>query len=63
MLSKMLELAMKWEIRTDNPARGIERAPEEKRERFLTPADKRGLARCWLPILRRYRPTLSACCC
>lgn len=39
VLSKMLELAMKWEIRTDNPARGIERAPEEKRERFLTPAE------------------------
>ncbi len=27
VLSKMLSLAVKWEMRTDNPARGIERAP------------------------------------
>ncbi len=39
VLSKMLSLAVKWEMRTDNPARGIERAPEEKRERFLSPAE------------------------
>jgi len=39
VLSKMLSLAVKWEMRTDNPARGIERAPEQKRERFLSPAE------------------------
>ncbi len=39
VLSKMLSLAVKWEMRTDNPARGIEREPEHKRERFLTPAE------------------------
>jgi integrase len=39
VLSKMLALAIKWEMRTDNPARGIEREPENKRERFLTPAE------------------------
>jgi integrase len=39
VLSKMLALAIKWEMRGDNPARGIERAPEQKRERFLTPAE------------------------
>ena len=39
VLSKMLSLAVKWEMRSDNPARGIERAPEEKRERFLSPAE------------------------
>ena len=39
VLSKMLSLAVKWEMRADNPARGIERAPEEKRERFLSPAE------------------------
>ncbi len=39
VLSKMLSLAVKWEMRPDNPARGVERAPEEKRERFLTPAE------------------------
>ncbi len=44
VLSKMLSLAVKWEMRTDNPARGIERAPEEKRERYLTPAEIERLA-------------------
>ncbi len=44
VLSKMFNLAVKWEMRTDNPARGIERAPEEKRERFLTPAEIERLA-------------------
>jgi integrase len=39
VLSKMLSLAVKWEMRGDNPAKGIEREPEEKRERFLSPAE------------------------
>lgn len=39
VLSKMLSLAVRWEYRQDNPARGIERAPEQKRERYLTPAE------------------------
>jgi integrase len=36
VLSKMLSCAIRWEIRSDNPAQGIERAQEIKRERFLT---------------------------
>jgi integrase len=44
VLSKMLSLAVKWELRTDNPARGVERAPEERRERYLTPAEIARLA-------------------
>ena len=39
VLSKMLSLAVRWEMRPDNPARGIERAPEERRERYLIPAE------------------------
>ena len=39
VLSRMLSLAVKWEMRGDNPCLGIERAPEQKRERFLTPAE------------------------
>ena len=39
VLSKMMSLAVKWEMRGDNPVKGIERAPEEKRERFLSPAE------------------------
>ena len=44
VLSKMLSLAVKWEMRTDNPARGIERSPEEKRELFLAPVEIAKLA-------------------
>jgi len=39
VLSKMISLAVKWEMRDDNPVKGIERAPEQKRERFLTLAE------------------------
>jgi integrase len=38
VLSKMLSLSIKWGLRQDNPCRGIERAPERKRQTFLTPA-------------------------
>ena len=36
VLSKMLSLAVTWEWRNDNPCKGIERAAEEKRERYLS---------------------------
>jgi integrase len=39
VLSRMFGLAMKWEMRADNPARGIERSPELKRTRYLTGAE------------------------
>jgi integrase len=42
--SKMLNLAIRWEMRTENPAKGVERAQEEKRERFLTDAEIAGLS-------------------
>jgi integrase len=56
VLSKMLSLAVKWEMRSDNPARGIERLPEAKRERFLTPAEIERLAE----VLRRH-PERTTC--
>ena len=37
LISKMFALAIKWEWAGRNPAKGIERFPEEKRERFLSP--------------------------
>jgi len=37
LISKMFSLAIKWEWADKNPAKGIERFPEEKRERFLNP--------------------------
>jgi integrase len=39
VLSKMMGLAVKWDLRADNPVRGIELNSEEKRERYLTPAE------------------------
>jgi integrase len=39
VLSKMLSLGIKWEMRADNPAKGIERSAEHKRERYLTGAE------------------------
>ena len=35
LCSKMFSLAIRWGWRADNPAKGIERNPENKRERFL----------------------------
>ncbi|MER9840318.1 site-specific integrase [Mesorhizobium australicum] len=39
VLSKMFGLAIKWRWRTDNPAKGIERNDEQKRHRYLSPAE------------------------
>lgn len=39
LLSKMFALAVKWELRTDNPAKGVERNQEERRERYLSGAE------------------------
>lgn len=36
LLSKMFNLAMEWSWRPDNPAKGIPRYPEDKRETWLT---------------------------
>jgi len=36
LLSKAMSLAVRWQMRDDNPARGIERNQEDKRERFLS---------------------------
>ncbi len=36
LLSKMFSLAIEWEWRADNPARGVPRFHEDRRERWLT---------------------------
>ncbi len=36
VLSKMFSLAVRWEMRTDNPVKGIERNTEHKRIRYLS---------------------------
>ena len=36
LVSKVMNLAIKWQMRTDNPARGVERNAESKRRRYLS---------------------------
>jgi integrase len=36
LLSKMFELAIKWGLRSDNPAKGVEKFHEDKRHRWLS---------------------------
>jgi integrase len=48
--SKMFALAIRWRLRLDNPAKGIERNPETKRKRYATPAELQRL----MPALDRH---------
>lgn len=45
LLSKMFTLAIRWEWRADNPAKGVERNPEVKRQRYLTGKELKELTR------------------
>ncbi len=36
VLSKMFSLSIRWRLRTDNPARGLEKNDEQKRARYLS---------------------------
>jgi integrase len=35
LLSKMFSLAVRWQMRADNPVKGVERNPEDRRNRYL----------------------------
>ena len=56
LLSKMFSLAMAWGWRVDNPAQGIERYQEEKRDRWLQAEE---LARFW-SVLDRHPQNITA---
>ena len=56
LLSKMFSLALSWDWRADNPVMGIERYPEEKRDRWL---DDDELNRLW-EVLDRYPHHLTS---
>jgi integrase len=45
VLSRMMTLAIKWRLRPDNPCKGLERNPETKRKRYLTPDELGRLTR------------------
>ncbi len=36
LLSKIFSLAIRWEMRADNPCKGVEKNPETKRKRYLS---------------------------
>jgi integrase len=43
LLSKMFSLAIRWQMRTDNPAKGVERNQEQPRHRYLSGDELRRL--------------------
>lgn len=51
LLSKMMNLAVAWGWRTNNPVKGIPRFDEEKRDRWLSKAE---LARLWDALARHH---------
>ena len=63
LLSKMFSLSVGWEIRSDNPCRGIEKNHEVKRERYLTPVELERVMAASPPIPPDQRECRHACCC
>jgi hypothetical protein len=59
VLSKMFALAIRWGMRADNPARGVERVREHPRERYLTTAELARLGE----VLDAPAPMPFACSC
>jgi integrase len=45
LLSKMMNLAVDWDYRSDNPCRGVKKFHEEPRSRYLTAAERDRLSR------------------
>jgi integrase len=56
VLRKALNLAIRWKWLADNPASGVRRNPEEKRNRYLTRTEIAALARA----LNEHSETISA---
>lgn len=59
LLSRMFNLARRWGWVADNPCRGVERTPERKRARYLSPEELTRLmgALADFPYLERVRKT------
>jgi integrase len=56
VLSKMFSLSIRWRMRTDNPANGVERNHEEKRARYLSESELTAL----ISALGAHRDEVSA---
>ena len=52
LLSKMYSMAIRWEWAKKNPAKGIERYPEQRRERFLSPDEIGRLTESFTELVR-----------
>jgi len=58
LISKMFSLAIKWEWLDRNPAKGIEKFPEEKRERYLKPDEIQRLSQAFVDyVTLAFRPS------
>ena len=57
IMSKAFNLSVRWQMRTDNPCRGIERNQEQKRHRYLSGEELQRLAKVLdeYPYLERVR--------
>jgi hypothetical protein len=58
----MFALAIRWGMRTDNPVRGIECNPEERRYRYLACEELRRLSRP-LPVIPAKQRRMRCGCC
>ncbi|MEA1649199.1 site-specific integrase [Nitrospirillum sp. BR 11164] len=56
LLSKLFNLAIKWEVRTDNPVKGVDKNAEEKRKRYLSGVELVALTE----VLQAHRERSSA---
>ena len=57
LASKLFSLSISWGWRSDNPAKGIERNPEERRARYLAPDE---LQRLSVALANRRHPSADA---
>ena len=63
LASRMFSLAVIWEMRTDNPVKGIERNPETARHRYLEGDELERLLDAVAAHPNRQGRTSSSCCC
>ena len=63
LVSKMFALSIKWDMRTDNPARGIERNGEDKRRRYMKGDELARLTQALAGHRDQQAANIVRCCC